>query len=69
MSKADRINEAIRQCLDGCYRAQLPLSHLAEFVAKLRADPTWRESDISEVEIAVRQMLKGIAGCCGDTLS
>lgn len=69
MSKADRINDAIRECLDGCYRAQIPLAHLAEYVAKLRADPSWREAEVVEVEVAVRQMLKGIAGGSDDSMS
>jgi hypothetical protein len=69
MSKVDRINDAIRQCLDGCYRAQFPLAYLAEYVAKLRADETWREAEVQEVEVSVRQMLKGIAGVGTDDLS
>ncbi len=60
MSTTDRINSAIRECLEGCYESQSPLPFLAEYVTKLRADPGWREADVMEVEVAVRQMLKGI---------
>lgn len=60
MSNIDRINAAIRDCLAGCYESQTPLPCLAEYVANLRADPTWRDSEVLEVEVAVRQMLKGL---------
>jgi hypothetical protein len=60
MTDANRINAAIRECLDKCYASQTPLPCLAEYVDLLRADPTWREADVLEVEVAVRQMLKGI---------
>jgi hypothetical protein len=60
MIDAPRINAAIRQCLPRCYVSQTPLPCLAEFVTDLRADPTWRDADILEVEVAVRQMLKGL---------
>jgi hypothetical protein len=69
MSKVERINEAIRECLDGCYRAPMPLAHLAEYVARLRSDDSWHEADVLEVEVGVRQMLKGITGVGGDSLS
>jgi hypothetical protein len=60
MADANRINAAVRECLEKCYAAQAPLPCLAEYVAVLRSDPNWREADVLEVEVAVRQMLKGI---------
>jgi hypothetical protein len=60
MTNTERINAAIRECLEGCYESREPLPHLAEYVANLRADPAWRESEVLEVEVAVRQMLKGM---------
>lgn len=60
MADAHRINAAIRECLDQCYASQTPLPCLAEYVAMLRANSEWREADVLEVEVAVRQMLKGI---------
>ncbi len=60
MNNSDRINAAIRDCLEGCYESQTPLPRLAEYVANLRADPAWRDSEVMEVEVAVRQMLKGL---------
>jgi hypothetical protein len=60
MNNPDRINAAIRDCLQRCYESRFPLPILAEFMGKLRADPDWREAEVQEVEAAVRQMLKGI---------
>jgi hypothetical protein len=60
MNDPDRINAAIRHCLERCYESRAPLPCLAEFAGKLRADPAWREAEIQEVEAAVRQVLKGI---------
>jgi hypothetical protein len=60
MNKPDRINAAIRDCLQRCYESQVPLHSLAEFVGMLRANPDWREAEVQEVEAGVRQMLKGI---------
>jgi hypothetical protein len=60
MSNIDRINAAIRECLEACYESQAPLPCLAEFVTKLRADDAWRDAEVQEVETAVRQMLKAL---------
>jgi len=69
MSNVDRINAAIRECLAGCYGSQNPLPCLAEYVTNLRADVSWREAEVLEVEVAVRQMLKGIVSEQRDIVS
>jgi hypothetical protein len=51
------INAAIRDCLDGIRPAESPLAHLAAFLDGLRADPTWTEDEIREVESALRRIL------------
>lgn len=54
----NRMNNAIRACLDECYAADNPLATMAEFVRRLRQNPQWRESEIDEVEVTVRRMLR-----------
>jgi len=69
MTNSERINAAIRSCLESCYESQVPLACLAEYVANLRADPLWRDADVHEVEVTVRQLLKQIVNSQGDTMS
>lgn len=57
---SDKINGAIRACLEECYESSNHLATLAEFTSRLRDDPAWRDAEIAEVEVAVRQMLKGL---------
>jgi len=54
-----RVSAAIGECLDRCQRSKHPLGALAVFLAGLRADPNWSESDLQQVETAVRQTLAG----------
>ena len=51
-----RFNQAVRECLDRCYRADDRLAQLALYIGHLRADG-WLEADIDEVETTVRRML------------
>jgi hypothetical protein len=60
MADSDRINAAIRECLDRCYASQTPIPCLAEYVALLGSDPEWSPAEVSEVENGVRQMLRRI---------
>jgi hypothetical protein len=60
MADPNRINAAIRECLDQCYASQTPLPCLAEYVAMLRGDPAWSDAEVAQVENAVWQMLRGI---------
>jgi hypothetical protein len=60
MTDPNRINAAIRECLDQCYASQTPLPCLAEYVALLRGDPGWSDAEVAHVENTVRQILKGI---------
>ena len=54
------INRAIRDCLDRCYASENPLSIVADYVARLRSDPQWNGSDVDQVEVAVRHILKAV---------
>jgi hypothetical protein len=55
-----KINHAIHECLQSCYRSPMPLAALATRITQLRADPRWREAEIEEVETAVRHILRGV---------
>lgn len=66
MADPNRINAAIRECLDQCYASQTPIPCLAEYVAMLGGDPDWSDAEVAEVENAVRQMLKRIMLDPGD---
>jgi hypothetical protein len=64
MSKklVERINLAIQDCLQRCYGNSMPLGVLVEFMDGLRADPTWNEAEIEQVERGVLQMLAALSG-------
>jgi hypothetical protein len=64
MSKkmVERINLAIKDCLQRCYENSMPLGALGEFMDGLRADPTWNEAEIEQVERGVLQMLAALSG-------
>jgi len=54
---AHKINTAIRDCLAFCYKSEIPLARLAEFLILLRSDQSWREADVMQVESSVRRVL------------
>jgi hypothetical protein len=63
---ADKINMAIHDCLGFCYKAEAPLARLAEFLALLRSDQSWREVEILHVESSVRRVLTIIISVTDD---
>ena len=60
--RAERINEAVRECIARCCQQPNPLACVAETMARLRADPAWTEADVREVELAVQRILTRMAG-------
>lgn len=62
-----RINAAVNECLDQCYVADLPLACLSRYVDRLRSDRSWRAHEIEEFQIAVRRILKQLAGDDGQS--
>jgi hypothetical protein len=52
-----RLNGAVQLCLQRCYRAENPISALAEYVADLRSIG-WKDSEVDELEIVVRRILR-----------
>ena len=57
---SNRINIAIHDCLNECYKSDNPLAIVAEFVSRLRADPNWNDSEIDDFEVAIRRILKAL---------
>jgi hypothetical protein len=55
-----KINTAIHDCLNECYKSENPLAVVAAFVERLRADPTWNDSEIEDFEVAIRRILKAL---------
>jgi hypothetical protein len=53
----ERIQEAIQACVARCKFHDAPLACIAEFIDKLRADPTWNEPAVARVETAARKIL------------
>ncbi len=52
----NRLNGAVQLCLQQCYRAQNPLTALAQYTANLRM-VGWPKSEIEELELVVRRIL------------
>ena len=55
---AEKINQAVQDCLKECYSSSSPLATLAEFSGRLRSNPNWEPVEIDEFETAVRRILK-----------
>lgn len=55
--KATQINDAIHDCLERCYSAELPIACMAAYLQQLGRDPNWSMADIHAVETRVRQIL------------
>ena len=55
-----KINIAVRECLDRCYKSDQPLNCLADFTLRLRDDPDWRDAEVQEFETAVRRVLSEV---------
>jgi hypothetical protein len=56
----ERINAAIRQCLDHCYAAENPLACWADFMNGMWADPAWNKGDVEQAHLATRRILKAL---------
>jgi hypothetical protein len=60
MPPTARINAAIRDCLDSLQPGRPPLDHLATFLERLRAERSFTQSEIHEVETTVRRILSNL---------
>jgi hypothetical protein len=57
---ADRLIDAVCECLDRCQAADDAVECAHEFVAELRADASWRHADADRVERAVMRAVQPI---------
>ena len=57
---ADRLMDAICECLDRCQAADDAVECAQEFVAHLRSDASWRGADADRVERAVMRAVRPI---------
>jgi hypothetical protein len=57
MVSHNRIQAAIRECLDSYVPGGLPIAHLANYLDHLHEDPAWEQAEIHEVEATVRYVL------------
>src|SRR4051794_25017438 len=55
-----KVNDAIHECLDRCYRKNAALVELALFLDELRSGEGWRAGEIHEVEFALLTLLNGV---------
>jgi hypothetical protein len=63
----DKINAAITDCLNYASSSPSPLTAMAEYLARLRADPAWTNAEVDIVERRVLRMLKALMGQSDDT--
>lgn len=61
MIGSERINGAVRDCLDACRAAEYPIAHLAVFLRRLKA-AGWEDADLRRVERTVVKILTAIVG-------
>lgn len=54
----DRINIAIRDCVQRCFSGGSVIARTAAFLRDLRASGSWDKADIRAVEIGVHRMLQ-----------
>ena len=59
----EKINNAVHECLDRCYRTDDSLPKIAEFLAELKASGDWSKAEIRAVELAVHAVMHGIVDC------
>lgn len=57
---AERLIDAICECLNRCQEADDAVECAHEFVAQLRADASWRHADADRVERAVMRKVRPV---------
>jgi len=59
----ERLNQAVRDCLQHCYEATDIVPRIAKFLDELKKTEGWNSEAIRAVEITVYRMLRGgVAG-------
>ncbi len=57
MAPSDKINAAVRACLDQAYRSTDRLAAKERFLAHLRASAAWSDEEVSTIADAVNRIL------------
>lgn len=65
---SEKINTAIRECLDRCYRSPAPSVCLAEYLKGLTSQRGWLPGDIVEVRSRVIRILRSLTSPEDDDL-
>lgn len=58
----ERLNRAVRDCLQHCYQATDIVPKIAEFLDKLKKQKGWSTASIRAVEMTVYRILRGVVG-------
>jgi hypothetical protein len=53
-----KINQAVKDCLQRCYREESPFSAIGKYLEQLRKQPGWTDADIFLVESTALRMFK-----------
>jgi hypothetical protein len=56
-SAVERVQSAIRDCIERCKSDDEPMACIAEFVSSFRSDPDWTESEISHVQLSATRVI------------
>jgi hypothetical protein len=59
---AERIQEAVRDCLARCRTHETPLICIAEFLDEKRSNPVWTDAELTQVQITVSRVLSRLHG-------
>jgi hypothetical protein len=54
----EEINAAIHICLDGLEPGKPPLAHVAEYIERLRDDPSWSRNEVAKVDLGIHRLLQ-----------
>ena len=65
---AERINNAVRECLKQCYSAQNSLEAMSSYLGQLRSGGDFSDRDIGNIRAVVSGVLRQLASG-GDDLS
>jgi hypothetical protein len=66
-----KVNLAVKACLERCFGAEDPLVQATDYLERLRRDPAWIDAEIAEVEAMVLKAVTVIVrrprnDCCSD---
>ena len=57
----EKMNQAVRDCLDSCYASETPFAALATFGEQLSNRTDWTADDVAEVTLRAVRLLSHVA--------